>query len=136
MATSVLSPVKTEDQILQDSMLEDDPNDNSATNEEEKTKPRWGPYHKGAKELASLYSKGESESYHSVYLDEDPECELPVLFCVTLCYSVLSSISAWILSFLVSFDQENACQVLHCLPPWILQCEVCVWLFLCCVDSV
>lgn len=89
MATSVLSPVKTEDQILQDSMLEDDPNDNSATNEEEKTKPRWGPYHKGAKELASLYSKGESESYHSVYLDEDPECELPVLFCVTLCYSVL-----------------------------------------------
>ncbi|XP_063585997.1 plasmanylethanolamine desaturase 1-like [Penaeus indicus] len=59
MATSVLSPVKTEDQILQDSMLEDDPNDNSATNEEEKTKPRWGPYHKGAKELASLYSKGK-----------------------------------------------------------------------------
>ncbi|MPC63486.1 hypothetical protein E2C01_057585 [Portunus trituberculatus] len=41
-------------------MLEEDPNDNSATNEEEKIKPRWGPYHKGAKELASLYSRGET----------------------------------------------------------------------------
>ncbi|XP_076068458.1 plasmanylethanolamine desaturase Kua [Oratosquilla oratoria] len=57
MAASVLSPVKTEEEILNHSMLEDDPNDNSATNEEEKTKPRWGPNHKGAMELASLYSK-------------------------------------------------------------------------------
>ncbi|ROT75362.1 hypothetical protein C7M84_006093, partial [Penaeus vannamei] len=67
MATSVLSPVKTEDQILQDSMLEDDPNDNSATNEEEKTKPRWGPYHKGAKELASLYSKESVATIMSLF---------------------------------------------------------------------
>ena len=59
MAACVLSPVKTEAQILHNSMLEEDPNDNSATNEEEKIKPRWGPYHKGAKELASLYSTGE-----------------------------------------------------------------------------
>lgn len=61
MAACVLSPVKTEAQILHNSMLEEDPNDNSATNEEEKIKPRWGPYHKGAKELASLYSRGEQE---------------------------------------------------------------------------
>lgn len=60
MAACVLSPVKTEAQILHNSMLEEDPNDNSATNEEEKIKPRWGPYHKGAKELASLYSRGET----------------------------------------------------------------------------
>ncbi|KAK8378474.1 hypothetical protein O3P69_011172 [Scylla paramamosain] len=59
MAACVLSPVKTEAQILHNSMLEEDPNDNSATNEEEKIKPRWGPYHKGAKELASLYSRGK-----------------------------------------------------------------------------
>lgn len=75
----MLSPVKTEDQILQHSMLEDDPNYNSATNEEEKTKPRWGPNHKGAMELAGLYSKGERyrvavwgstcvESFAGVYL--------------------------------------------------------------------
>uniref|UniRef100_A0A2P2I5P8 Transmembrane protein 189-like n=1 Tax=Hirondellea gigas TaxID=1518452 RepID=A0A2P2I5P8_9CRUS len=49
----------TEQCLLANSMLEDDPNDNSATNEEEKTKPRWGPSHKGAQELASLYSTGK-----------------------------------------------------------------------------
>ena len=59
MAVTVLAPMKTEEQIFSNSMLEDDPNDNNATNEEEKTKPRWGPNHKGAKELASLYSRGE-----------------------------------------------------------------------------
>ncbi|KAK3860647.1 hypothetical protein Pcinc_033312 [Petrolisthes cinctipes] len=59
MAASVLSAVKTEAQIINNSMLEEDPNDNSATNEEEKIKPRWGPYHKGAKELAGLYSRGK-----------------------------------------------------------------------------
>lgn len=63
MATSVLSPVKTEAQIINNSMLEEDPNDNSATNEEEKIKPRWGPYHKGAKELASLYSRGKAKRW-------------------------------------------------------------------------
>jgi ubiquitin-conjugating enzyme E2 variant len=40
-------------------MLEDDPNANSAVTHEEKIKPRWGPHHKGAQELANLYSKGE-----------------------------------------------------------------------------
>jgi hypothetical protein len=32
-------------------MLEHDPNSNSD--------PRWGPHHKGAKELQELYSKGD-----------------------------------------------------------------------------
>ena len=45
--------------LLSKSMLEDDPNSNSATNEEEKIKPRWGPSHKGAQELAGLYSRGK-----------------------------------------------------------------------------
>ena len=62
MVASVLAPVDTEEQIYSllssNSMLEDDPNDNNATNEEEKTKPRWGPNHKGARELAGLYSTG------------------------------------------------------------------------------
>ena len=57
-ANKLIAPVITEEQIFHNSMLEDDPNDNSATNEEQKTKPRWGPNHKGAQELASLYSKG------------------------------------------------------------------------------
>ncbi|KAJ9583268.1 hypothetical protein L9F63_022401 [Diploptera punctata] len=41
------------------SMLEDDPNANSAVTHEEKIKPRWGPHHKGAQELANLYSRGK-----------------------------------------------------------------------------
>ncbi|XP_018010972.1 plasmanylethanolamine desaturase [Hyalella azteca] len=48
-----------EECLFSNSMLEDDPNDNSATNEEEKIKPRWGPGHKGAQELAGLYSRGK-----------------------------------------------------------------------------
>uniref|UniRef100_A0A182SL16 Uncharacterized protein n=1 Tax=Anopheles maculatus TaxID=74869 RepID=A0A182SL16_9DIPT len=61
------TPVKTDQEILQNSMLEDDPNsntilastglteDNSASLEK---RPRWGPQHKGAQELAKLYSNG------------------------------------------------------------------------------
>lgn len=58
MATKFLQPVKTDQQIYENSMLEDDPNSNSAVTHEEKIKPRWGPYHKGAQELAKLYSRG------------------------------------------------------------------------------
>lgn len=58
MATKILAPVKTEQEILKNSMLEDDPNANCAVTEEEKERPRWGPQHKGAQELANLYSTG------------------------------------------------------------------------------
>lgn len=58
VATNFLAPVKTEEDILANSMLEDDPNANSAVKDEEKTRPRWGPQHKGAQELANLYSTG------------------------------------------------------------------------------
>nr|CAD7265987.1 unnamed protein product [Timema shepardi] len=57
MAANFLAPVKTDKQIYENSMLEDDPNANSAVTHEEKIKPRWGPHHKGAQELANLYSK-------------------------------------------------------------------------------
>lgn len=44
-------------------MLEDDPNANSEISNinlsREKTQPRWGPQHKGAQELANLYSSGK-----------------------------------------------------------------------------
>lgn len=60
VATNFLAPVKTEQEILANSMLEDDPNANSAVTHEEKTRPRWGPQHKGAQELANLYSTGRS----------------------------------------------------------------------------
>lgn len=60
--------MKTEKQILENSMLEDDPNANcqlSTTNDVidsthsiAQTIPRWGPQHKGAQELANLYSPG------------------------------------------------------------------------------
>ena len=63
IATNFLAPVKTERQIYENSMLEDDPNANSvimnSTFDEDKTKPRWGPNHKGAQELARLYSRGQ-----------------------------------------------------------------------------
>ncbi|XP_014278205.1 plasmanylethanolamine desaturase 1 [Halyomorpha halys] len=49
----------TKRQILENSMLEDDPNANSSIDPEEVVRPRWGPNHKGAKELANLYSRGK-----------------------------------------------------------------------------
>lgn len=56
-------PVKTEKQIYENSMLEEDPNSNSSvvitTTKDCDTKPRWGPNHAGAKELANLYSSGK-----------------------------------------------------------------------------
>lgn len=48
-------------------MLEDDPNancqlttttDTTSTCNESQSSPRWGPQHKGAQELANLYSPG------------------------------------------------------------------------------
>lgn len=56
---------------MENSMLEDDPNANcqlstandlnSTSNESQSpTSPRWGPQHKGAQELANLYSPGNS----------------------------------------------------------------------------
>ncbi|KAK9872315.1 hypothetical protein WA026_017123 [Henosepilachna vigintioctopunctata] len=58
VANKILAPVKTDKQIYENSMLEDDPNANSAITQEEKIHPRWGPQHKGAQELANLYSNG------------------------------------------------------------------------------
>ncbi|KAK9510682.1 hypothetical protein O3M35_005418 [Rhynocoris fuscipes] len=40
-------------------MLEDDPNANSSVKTEDIISPRWGPNHKGAQELATLYSRGK-----------------------------------------------------------------------------
>ncbi|KAG8037397.1 hypothetical protein G9C98_005607 [Cotesia typhae] len=64
MANNFLAPVKTEQQIYENSMLEDDPNANSVitttkTLPDDRTVPRWGPNHKGARELANLYSTGK-----------------------------------------------------------------------------
>lgn len=63
MSSCLLSPVKTEKQIFENSMPEDDPNCNSDVIKEDYkqkdfSKPRWGPNHAGAKELASLYTRG------------------------------------------------------------------------------
>lgn len=61
------TPVKTDKQILENSMMEDDPNANcqvttptniNGTQHNKIDSPRWGPQHKGAQELASLYSPG------------------------------------------------------------------------------
>lgn len=40
-------------------MPEDDPNCNSDVIKEDDSKPRWGPNHAGAKELAGLYTRGK-----------------------------------------------------------------------------
>ena len=48
-----------EEEMLQNSMPEDDPNENISINKEELAAGhRWGPRHKGAIELASLYTTG------------------------------------------------------------------------------
>ena len=53
----------TEDQIVYNSMSEDDINSNIqyVKGENEPEKPRWGPQHAGAKELASQYTAGEGK---------------------------------------------------------------------------
>lgn len=58
------TPVKSDQQILENSMLEDDPNANTEVAKDNniidyKSHPRWGPQHKGAQELANLYSSGK-----------------------------------------------------------------------------
>lgn len=55
--------MKTERQILENSMLEDDPNANTETTKSDNRAkhPRWGPQHKGAQELANLYSPGKNK---------------------------------------------------------------------------
>lgn len=64
MATNFLAPVKSEQDILQNSMQEDDPNANSSVLPEETLTPRWGPNHRGAQELANLYSRGNLNFLH------------------------------------------------------------------------
>lgn len=68
MANKILAPVKTDKQIYENSMLEDDPNANCAISPKEKISPRWGPQHKGAQELANLYSNGKEfpQYLHSI----------------------------------------------------------------------
>lgn len=68
VATKILAPVKTEQQILENSMLEDDPNANCTvtavlSSQESNKQPRWGPQHKGAQELANLYSNGKCDNH-------------------------------------------------------------------------
>lgn len=49
---------KTDSEIVANSMAEDDPNQNSTTGAGE-MKPRWGPQHAGARELAAQYTYGK-----------------------------------------------------------------------------
>ena len=61
MASSVSSSLINDPEIFKCSMLLYDPNYNSSISSElENFKyPRWGPSHKGAQELAQLYSRGK-----------------------------------------------------------------------------
>lgn len=71
MEYSQAAPVKTDKQILENSMIEDDPNANFQCSTEkislENKKVRWGPSHKGAQELANLYSPGNVILFFYVY---------------------------------------------------------------------
>jgi hypothetical protein len=52
--------VKSATEIIENSMTEEDPNENIQYSEGESSKkPRWGPEHAGAKELASKYTAGK-----------------------------------------------------------------------------
>lgn len=63
--------VKTNKQIYENSMLEGDPNSNSKSKLDDLASnyPRWGPQHKGAQELAKLYSPGKrTQEFVCVYV--------------------------------------------------------------------
>ncbi|XP_065164569.1 plasmanylethanolamine desaturase 1 [Atheta coriaria] len=93
--TTILAPVKTEQEILENSMLEDDPNANCAIQTvaqiqtEAKQGPRWGPQHKGAQELANLYSTGKRTQ----------EC-----ICVGICIALMISNLCFLI---LNFKREN-----------------------------
>lgn len=55
------APVKTNQEIYENSMLEDDPNANTQLKvKSTQAKARvWGPKHKGAQTLANFYSSGK-----------------------------------------------------------------------------
>lgn len=53
--------VKSATEIIANSMTEEDPNKNIQYSEvQSTTRPRWGPEHAGAKELASKYTAGKN----------------------------------------------------------------------------
>ena len=57
-----------DEKVLRNSMPEHEENANNEFNQDE-TKPRWGPQHAGAKELASQYTAG------NVYVITLEKCE-------------------------------------------------------------
>ena len=62
---------KSEREILENSMFEDDENQNNPVSSTE-VKPRWGPQHAGARELAAGYTPGmllQSVLYNSTVID-------------------------------------------------------------------
>lgn len=70
LGNKILAPVKSDREIMENSMLEDDPNANCAKdNGGNLYQPRWGPGHKGAQQLANLYSAGKrTQELISVWL--------------------------------------------------------------------
>lgn len=72
-------PVKTDQEIIRSSMAEDDPK--CISEEDNKSSPhRWGRHHKGAKELANLYSTGE----HVINCYKHGSCDCDFLLKVEL----------------------------------------------------
>ena len=54
-----LTMVKDDRDIAVNSMAEDDPNQNQPDTGTTEKKPRWGPQHAGAQELAGGYTMGK-----------------------------------------------------------------------------
>lgn len=115
VVAAAAAPVKTDQQILENSMSEDDPNANSdpastpavsapaarADANNSATHPRWGPQHKGAQELANLYSPGEFWFAHTVevHLSWFPQWIVQITSPGNVICQLRQPVSDWTISF-------------------------------------
>ncbi|XP_012946998.1 plasmanylethanolamine desaturase isoform X2 [Aplysia californica] len=119
--------VKSATEIIENSMTEEDPNDNiQYSNGSIPNKPRWGPAHAGAKELASKYTAdvdGPSERTRGFYKkrkERPPGKRLQETICLFLSIALLAVNFVFLA---VYFDPKQWHMVLLCAVLGILSAD-------------